>query len=74
MIAMNGLVGYALAADKSLATLGATTYVLGSALAAMPASLLMARVGRRYGFMTGSIIAIAGSATCALGLWLGSFS
>jgi MFS family permease len=74
LIAMNGLVGYALAADKSLATLGATTYVLGSALAAMPASLLMARVGRRYGFMTGSIIAIAGSATCALGLWLGSFS
>lgn len=74
LIAMNGLVGYALAPDKSLATLGATTYVLGSALAAMPASLWMARVGRRYGFMTGSVIAIVGSATCALGLWLSSFS
>ncbi len=74
LIAMNGLVGYALAPDKSLATLGATTYVLGSALAAMPASLWMARVGRRHGFMTGSVIAIVGSATCALGLWLSSFT
>jgi hypothetical protein len=73
LISMNGLVGYALAPDKSLATLGATTYVLGSALAAMPASLWMARVGRRHGFMTGSVIAIVGSATCALGLWLGAF-
>ncbi len=74
LIAMNGLVGYALASDKSLATLGATTYVLGSALAAMPASLWMARVGRRHGFMTGSLIAIVGSATCAGALWLSSFA
>src|SRR5215472_18070228 len=53
LIAMNGLVGYSLADNKSLATVGVTTYVLGSALAAMPASLWMARVGRRRGFMTG---------------------
>ncbi len=39
----------------------------------MPAALWMARVGRRRGFMTGSTIAIVGSATCALGLWLSSF-
>ena len=57
LIAMNGLVGYALAANKALATLGVTTYVLGAALAAMPASLWMAQVGRRRGFMTGSLIA-----------------
>jgi len=38
LISMNGLIGYGLAADKSFATLGATTYVLGSALAAMPAA------------------------------------
>ena len=39
LISMQGLVGYRLADTKALATLGATTYVVGSALAAMPASL-----------------------------------
>jgi predicted MFS family arabinose efflux permease len=74
LIAMNGLVGYALAGNKALATLGVTTYVLGSALAAMPASLWMARVGRRRGFMTGSVIGVAGSAICAWGIARSSFT
>jgi MFS family permease len=73
LIAMNGLVGYALVENKAFATLGATSFVLGSAFAAMPAALWMAKVGRRRGFMTGSAIAVAGAATCALALWLGSF-
>jgi hypothetical protein len=47
LITMNGLVGYALTDTKQLATLGVTLYVLGSAVATMPASLLMARIGRR---------------------------
>jgi len=74
LIAMNGLVGYSLAGNKALATLGATTFVLGSAFAAMPASLWMAKVGRRRGFMTGSAIGVAGSAICALALASSSFS
>ena len=53
LITINGLVGYDLAGTKVLATLGVTTYVLGSALSTMPASLWMARVGRRTGFMAG---------------------
>ena len=74
LIAMNGLVGYALVDNKAFATLGATSFVVGSALAAMPAALWMAKVGRRRGFMTGSAIAVAGAAMCALALWLGSFA
>ena len=74
LIAMNGLIGYSLVADKTFATLGVTTYVLGSALSTIPASLWMARVGRRRGFMTGSAIAIVGTATCALALALSSFA
>jgi MFS family permease len=73
LIAMNGLVGFALADNKSLATLGVTTYVLGSALAAMPASLWMARIGRRRGFMAGALIGASGSALCALALARSSF-
>jgi MFS family permease len=74
LIAMNGLVGYALAPSKSLATVGVTSFVLGSAVAAMPASLWMAKVGRRRGFMTGSLVAIVGTATCACALWISSFA
>ncbi|TMH15729.1 MAG: MFS transporter [Betaproteobacteria bacterium] len=74
LIAMNGLVGYALAGDKAFATAGVTTFVLGSALSAMPAALWMAKVGRRRGFMTGSIVAVFGSAICALALAWSSFA
>jgi len=74
LITMNGLVGYALADTKALATLGATAYVLGSAVATMPASLWMARVGRRTGFMAGALINVAGCALAVLGISLGSFA
>src|SRR5262245_60508578 len=74
LIAMNGLIGFSLAPSKSISTFGATTYVMGSALAAMPASLWMGRVGRTRGFMAGSAIGVLGSAVCAFALWLGSFA
>jgi len=74
LITMNGLVGFSLAQHKTLATLGATTYVMGSALSTMPLSLWMARVGRRRGFMTAAVINIAGCALGALAVWLHSFA
>jgi predicted MFS family arabinose efflux permease len=73
LISMNGLVGYSLADTKALATFGATTYVLGSALAAMPMSLWMGRVGRRAGFMAGAAVNIAGCCLAALALQMKSF-
>jgi len=74
LISMNALIGYALTEQKAYASLGATTYVLGSALTTMPASLWMGRVGRRRGFMTGSLIAVVGASLAALAVWLGSFA
>jgi predicted MFS family arabinose efflux permease len=73
LISMNGLVGYSLAQTKSLATLGVTTYVIGSALATMPMSLWMARVGRRTGFMTGALVNVVGCALAAYALSMHSF-
>ena len=73
LITMNGLVGYRLADTKSLATLGVTSYVLGSAFATMPASLWMAKVGRRMGFMAGALINIVGCALAALAIAVRSF-
>jgi MFS family permease len=73
LISMNGLVGFALAERKTLATLGVTTYVLGSTAAAYPLAVWMARVGRRTGFMTAALVNVAGCALGALALWQQSF-
>ncbi len=73
LIALNGLAGYALAADKSLATLPVTGWVVGAALTTFSASLLMKRIGRRAGFTVGACIGIVGAAICAGALSLGSF-
>ena len=64
LIATNGLAGYALAADKSLATVPVTAYILGAALTTVPLSLLMRRLGRRAGFILGGVCGIAGALIC----------
>lgn len=73
LVAMNGLIGLALAADKRLATLPVTTYVIGAALSTLPASFFMKHQGRRTGFMLGSTFGIVGSLLCALAVSMGSF-
>jgi MFS family permease len=74
LISINGLAGLALAPAPVLATLPVTTYIVGSALTTLPASLAMARWGRRAGFMFGAAMAIAGTSTAALGMLTGSFA
>ncbi len=58
IIVSAGIVGTMIAPDKGLATLPVTTFVLGTALSTVPASLLMRRVGRRPGFMLGATFGI----------------
>ena len=73
MIAVTGLAGFALAADKSLATVPLTSYVLGSACTTIPASLFMRVVGRRAGFQSGTALGILGSAVCSYAIVVASF-
>ncbi len=72
-IAMNGLAGYLLATDKSLATLPVTAWVIGGALSTYPASMLMKRIGRRGGFTAGALIGMLGAALCSLAIYLANF-
>jgi len=72
-VALNGLAGYALASNKALATLPVTFWVVGAALAAFPASMLMKRLGRRGGFTVGTLLGLLGVAICSSALLAGSF-
>jgi MFS family permease len=73
LMAVSALVGYMLADNKMLSTLPAMTYVIGSAVSAMPASAWMRRVGRRTGFMHGSALAIVGAVICTVAVSMKSF-
>jgi MFS family permease len=74
LISINGLAGLALSPTPLYATLPITAYIVGSALTTVPASLAMARWGRRAGFMFGSGMGIVGTSTAALGMLTGSFA
>ena len=67
MVAITGLAGYALADNKSFATVPLTCYVLGSAITTIPASFLMKAIGRRAGFQVGTLIGMLGGAICSFG-------
>jgi MFS family permease len=73
LIAINGLAGLALAPTPSLATLPVTCWVAGGALATMPASQYMKKVGRQSGLMRGAAIGILGALICAAAVWGASF-
>ena len=72
-IAINGLVGLALAPMAWMATLPVTGYVVGAALSAMPVSRLQARVGRKRSFQIGLLVAMVSAAGCALAVSMQSF-
>ncbi|MCO6416140.1 MFS transporter [Siccirubricoccus sp. KC 17139] len=73
IMTVGGLAGHMLATDKGLATLPIAASTVGTAIATVPASLLMARVGRKPGFLVGTLLGAAGGALGVAGLLLGSF-
>jgi predicted MFS family arabinose efflux permease len=73
LIAINGLAGLSLAPYAGLATLPVTCWVLGGAIATMPASLHMKRVGRQRGLTLGTWFGIVGALICASAIATRSF-
>jgi MFS family permease len=72
-LTLTGLVGYNLADDKSLATLPFSLIIVASALSTVFASFLMARVGRRMGFIFGAAVGAAGGAISVYAIFHQSF-
>ena len=73
VVSVSALVGFTLADDKALATLPAALMWIATATAAIPASFLMRRIGRRFGFMTGALLGMVGAALGCLAVTWESF-
>ena len=74
IMTIGGLAGQMLAPDLTLATLPIAAVTLGTAVATVPASMLMARVGRRPGFILGTMFGAAGGAAATMGIIAASFA
>jgi MFS family permease len=73
-VALGALAGHdLLGADKSLATVPVTAFVVGTASGTVPAALLMRRIGRRGGAIAGVTIGAGGAGIDALAMFAGSF-
>lgn len=75
LMATAPVVAYALAEEKGFATLPTSLVIVGTALATIPAAMIMRRFGRRVGFVLGALIGAGGGALCAYAvikgeLWL----
>jgi MFS family permease len=73
-MALGAILGGNLAPDKGYATLPIAVMVIGTAIASIPAALLMRRFGRRTGFLAGATLGLAGSLLCAFALQQRSFA
>ena len=73
LITISALVGVILAPDKTLVTLPLAVQFIATTASTIPASLFMARVGRRMGFSIGQMLGMAGGAIAAYAVYIGSF-
>ncbi len=73
LIATSALVGFQLSPDKSLATLPLALQYFTSMLTTIPASFLMKAIGRRGGFVVGTLFGLAGAGLAATGIVVGNF-
>jgi len=73
IVATSALVGYTLAADKSLATLPFASQLLATMLTSIPAAALMSRVGRKLAFQLATVLGMIGGTLCTVAIVQGIF-
>jgi MFS family permease len=73
VFATAGLVGLTLAPSPGWATTPVTTFVLGSAITTIPASIMMQRLGRVPVFIFGAIACMLGAGLAVYAIYTGSF-
>ena len=73
-VTLGGIIGSELANNPNLATLPVSIAILSVAASAIPATLLMKRIGRKHGFSLASISAVVATIIAGLALHMESFS
>jgi MFS family permease len=73
LVTASALVGMLLAEDISFATLPLALQFFSTMLTSVPASLIMKRNGRRFGFMLGSIIGLSGGIIATTAIFQADF-
>lgn len=73
LISVNGLIGQQLSPSDTWVTLPVSTQFVGLMMATIPASLIMAKIGRKNGFRLGNIIGVFGALLCVYALQQGAF-
>lgn len=73
MVTLGGIIGAKLSSDPALATLPVSVMVLFGAATAIPATMLMKKIGRRFGFALASISSVLAMGFAGLALVLESF-
>ena len=72
-VMLGGIIGASLTDNQAWATLPVSMVVLASAATAVPAAMLMKKIGRRFGFALSSCSAVLAVLTAAWALWSSSF-
>src|SRR5688572_32909547 len=71
-VTVGSLAGAQLASVPQLATAPIASMFLGTVIMTVPASLWMARSGRRKGFIAGALLGVLGGVVAASGIFIGS--
>src|SRR5687767_1787210 len=73
VMTVGSLAGSQIAPAPQLATVPISAMILGTVVATVPASMWMARAGRRVGFITGAALGALGGLVAASGIFVRSF-
>ena len=74
LISVSALIGLSLAGNPALSTLPVATMFVGLMMTTIPASLIMAKIGRKRGFVLGNSIGVSGALLSLLSLYQQSFA
>ncbi|OJU23990.1 MAG: MFS transporter [Alphaproteobacteria bacterium 64-6] len=73
IVSLGGLVGQSLSSDPALVTLPVSLFNLGLALGTLPAAFIMRRLGRRSGYLIGTMFGLSAGLIAASGIAAASF-
>jgi MFS family permease len=73
MVTAAALVGFSLADDKALSTLPLALQFLATMLTSIPAALLLARIGRKLGFMLATLLSMGGGVLAVVAIQAHAF-